>query len=303
MEMIINAIDWNVSPEIFSVGALSVRWYGLLFAVGLIIIGPSMVRKIWQREELPEKWFEQLCWVVIISAVVGARLGHCLFYDPGYYLKNPIEILKIWEGGLASHGGTLGIILGVWYYSRKVMKRSMFFTLDRLAVPVGLVGAMIRIGNLMNSEIFGTPTNLPWAFRFHRSAEYQALNTDLGVHPTAIYEAICYLIVFAFCYFLYWKKDAARRRPGLILGVFLVGTFFSRLLVEAVKLVQEPWELKMVEAIGINQGQLLSIPFILVGIWLLFRSLRKAPLEVSPLRYDLKKQGLSDPEIKATLKQ
>lgn len=281
--LILNFINWDVSPFIFSLFGREVRWYGLFFGIGLLILGPWIVSKIWKREQLPEPWFEKLWWTVVISTVVGARLGHCLFYDPHFYLAHPIEIFKVWKGGLASHGGTIGIIIGVWIYSRYVTHKSILFTLDRLAVPVGLVAAMIRIGNLFNSEIFGTPTTLPWAFKFPRSAEYVELNTQLGCHPTAIYEAICYLIIFALCMWLYWRKDAARKRPGLILGVFLTGTFVARFIIENVKLVQEQWELDMIKHIGINQGQLLSIPFIIVGVILIVVSLKRKPIDVEPL--------------------
>lgn len=300
---ILNAIDWNVSPIIFGLGPIQVRWYGVLFAVGLLVLGPWIEWKIWKREELPEPWYEKLWWTVLISTIIGARLGHCFFYAPMYYLAHPIEIFKIWEGGLASHGGTVGIIIGIWIYSAKVTHKSMLFTLDRLAVPVGLVAAMIRMGNLMNSEIFGEPTTLPWAFRFLRSPEYQALGTNLGVHPTAIYEALCYLLVFAICLWLYWKRDAARKRPGLIVGTFLLGIFLARLIIESVKLVQEPWELKMVRAIGINQGQLLSIPFIVIGAWLVIRALKQNPIYVEPLAYDLKRKGYSPEEIETVRKK
>ncbi len=274
MTPILNAILWDVDPALFSFFGREVRWYGLLFGIGLFFLGPWIVHHIWKREKLPQPWYDKLFGYVVLGTIIGARLGHCLFYEPLYYLANPIEILYVWEGGLASHGGTLGIILAIWIYSRKVTHKPMVWTLDRLAVPVGLVAALIRMGNLMNSEIFGEPTSLPWAFQFVRSPEYIRLGTSLGVHPTAIYEAIAYLLVFAVCMWLYWKRDAARQRPGLIVGFFLFGVFASRFLIESVKLVQEAWELQMVESMGINQGQLLSIPFIAVGIYLMIRALR-----------------------------
>lgn len=285
--MILNYIDWNVNPEIFNLFGRGVRWYGLLFGTGLLVFAPWIAWRMWKHEGLNEKWFDTLYWTVVISAIVGARLGHCLFYDPAYYLSDPVEILKVWEGGFASHGGTIGIILGVWWFSRKVSKKSIVWTLDRVAVPTGLAAAMIRMGNLMNSEIFGGPTTLPWGFKFYRSHEWvqlcQQKGYEVACHPTAIYEALCYLLVFAICMWLYWKRDAARRRPGLILGVFLTGTFLSRFFVEMLKLVQEPWELNMVAKIGLNQGQVLSIPFIIVGVVLIIWSLRKPAKEVPSL--------------------
>ncbi len=271
MGNILNFITWDVSPTIFSFGIIEIRWYSLLFALGLLFLGPRIEQKIWIKEKLPQQWFDKLFVYIFISTIIGARLGHCLFYEPMYYLAHPIKILKIWEGGLASHGGTLGIIIAVWFYSKKVTHKSPLWTLDRLAVPVGLVAALIRLGNLMNSEIFGSPTSLPWGFKFLRSQEYLSLKTNLGCHPTAIYEAIAYICVFALCMFLYWKKDLANKKEGAILGSFFIGIFGARFIIESVKLVQEPWELKWVETIGLNQGQILSIPFILAGLYLIFR--------------------------------
>lgn len=279
----LNAITWDIDPTLFTIFGREVRWYSLLFSIGLLLLGPYIEHRIWKREMLPTAWIEKLWWYIVISTIIGARLGHCLFYDPGYYLANPIEILKTWEGGLASHGGTIGIIIAVWIFSRRVTHKPIVWTLDRLAVPVGLVAAMIRIGNLMNSEIFGVPTDLPWAIRFIKSPEYLALNTDMGCHPTAIYEALAYLIVFGICCWLYWRRDAARRRPGLILGWFLFGTFAARLVIERLKFVQEVWELRWVETIGLNQGQILSIPFVIAGIALIVYALRRPALEVAPL--------------------
>lgn len=279
MSSILNTILWDVDPALFSFLGREVRWYGLLFGLGLFFLGPWIEARIWKKEQLPQNWYDKLFWYVVLGTVLGARLGHCFFYEPLYYLANPVEIFKVWEGGLASHGGTLGIIIAIWIYSRKVSHKPMIWTLDRLAVPVGLVAALIRIGNLMNSEIFGRPTTLPWGFQFMRSPEYLSLNTSLGCHPTAIYEALAYLVVFGVCMWLYWKKDAARHRPGLIVGFFLFGTFIARLIIESVKLVQEPWETDMVQAIGLNQGQLLSIPFIAAGLYLIIRALRR-PQEV-----------------------
>lgn len=231
---------------------------------------------MWEHEKLDSKWFESLAVYVFVGTIVGARLGHVLFYDPAYYLANPAKIFVTWEGGLASHGGTIGIIIACWLYSRRVTRKSILWVLDRLAVPTGIVAAMIRLGNLTNSEIFGRPTTLPWGFRFIRSEEYRHLvpNMDMGCHPTQIYEALCYLAVFALCMWLYWKRDAARRYSGLIVGVFLTGIFLSRFIIERIKIVQEPWELKLIESVGLNMGQLLSIPFVLAGIWLIIRAVK-----------------------------
>lgn len=269
-------ITWDFDPVLFTLFGHPVVWYGLLFALGLIILGPWIEKKMWEHEKLDPKWFESLVVYVFVGTIVGARLGHVLFYDPAYYLANPAKIFVTWEGGLASHGGTIGIIITCWLYSRRVTRKSILWVLDRLAVPTGIVAAMIRLGNLTNSEIFGRPTTLPWGFRFIRSEEYRRLvpNMDMGCHPTQIYEALCYLAVFGLCMWLYWKRDAARRYSGLIVGVFLTGIFLSRLIIERIKIVQEPWELKLIESVGLNMGQLLSIPFVLAGIWLIIHAVK-----------------------------
>lgn len=285
-------VVWNVDPAIIEVAGREVRWYGLLFALGLLILGPWIEEKIWQREKLPPEWMNALYIYVVIGTVVGARLGHVLFYDPAYYLANPLKILAIWEGGLASHGGTLGVIVALWIYSRRVSKKSIFWILDRIAVPTGLVAALIRLGNLMNSEIFGRPTTLPWSFSFVRSGEYhqlerlaasgvaltpeqqQLLDGTLGWHPTQIYEAAVYLLVFALSLWLYWRRRAAERYEGVIIGWFLIAVFGARIAIEQIKIVQEPWELDLIATVGLNMGQLLSIPFVLFGAWCLIRAYR-----------------------------
>lgn len=267
-------ITWDVDPALFELFGREVRWYGLFFALGLLILGPKIAERMWEHERLKPEWLNSLYIYVVVATILGARLGHVLFYDPAYYMAHPSKILAVWEGGLASHGGTIGIIVAVWLYSRYVTKRSILFTLDRLAVPTGLVAALIRLGNLMNSEIFGYVTDKPWGFRFVRSAEYWSQVPDgvLGCHPTQLYEAFAYLLTFGLCMYLYWVRDAARQRPGLILGVFFLGIFGSRFLIEGIKNVQESWELAMVADYGINMGQALSLPFIAVAIWLMYKS-------------------------------
>lgn len=276
-------VVWDVSPSIIEFAGREIRWYGLLFALGLLILGPYIEEKIWKREKLNPEWMNSLYIYVVLGTVLGARLGHVLFYDPAYYLANPLKIFAVWEGGLASHGGTLGVIIALWLFSQKVSKKPLLWILDRIAVPTGLVAMMIRLGNLMNSEIFGRPTDLPWAFSFVRSGEYkqieylrnsgatltveqqQLLDGLIGWHPTQLYEALAYFIVFLISMWLYWKRDAATHYTGLIFGYFMIGVFGSRMLIESIKMVQEPWELDLIASVGLNMGQILSIPFVLLG--------------------------------------
>ncbi len=262
----LGVVTWTVDPIIFQSGGLRLGWYGVLFAVGLIVFGGTILSKMWKHENLTEKSFNQLVFYVLIATIVGARLGHCLFYEPSYYLANPVEILKTWEGGLASHGGVIGIMIAIWIYSKKVSHQSMLWTFDRLCVPVGLVAAMIRLGNLMNHEIYGHATDLPWGFRFIENIhQWQAGAEPIfsaPSHPTQLYEAAIYLLVFAvWMWLLYWKRDA-QKREGLIFGVAMVMIFVGRFLVEFVKNDQVGFE----ESMTLNMGQWLSIPFVIIGI-------------------------------------
>ena len=275
--MLLSFITWNVSPVAFRLPLVGeIRWYGIAFVIGFMI-GLWIVRKIWEHEQINEDWYHKLFYYVIIATIVGARLGHVLFYDPGHYFSHPIEILYIREGGLASHGGTLGIIIAIWIYSKMVTHRSMLWTFDRLVVPVGFVGALIRLGNLMNSEIYGYPTTVPWAFNFVRSNEwYLSPINRMPCHPTQLYEASFYILTSLVCLWLYWKKDAYKLQ-GLIFGVFLIGIFLSRFLVEFLKNSQEDFENGMI----LNMGQLLSIPFIIAGIWFVYQALRNRKKSLS----------------------
>ena len=275
--MILNSITWTASPNLFSVGSITVRWYGLMFAIGFLV-GYEIVYRIFRHEGAKESWVGILFIYVVVATIVGARLGHVFFYDWSYYSHHLSEIPKIWEGGLASHGGTLGIIIAIWLYSRLVTRNPILWTLDRLAVPVGLVAALIRIGNLMNHEIYGGETSLPWGFRFVENLGQWMQGAEpvftAPSHPTQIYEAAFYLLTFVVCMALYWRYRA-QEREGLIFGVFMLGIFVPRFFIEYIKNVQEPWEIAMRANWGIDQGQLLSIPFIVLGIWLIIRAMRR----------------------------
>jgi len=260
--MILDAIVWNVKPEIFSIGSLSIRYYGLLFALGFVF-GYIIMNYIFKKEGNPQGVLDTLTTYMVIATVVGARLGHCLFYEPEYYLAHPIDILKVWEGGLASHGAGVGIIFSLWLFSRKT-KKPLLWILDRIVIVVALAGFFIRMGNLMNSEIYGIQTDLPWGFIFERRDEL------VPKHPTQIYEALFYLVIFLVLFFIYRKKGV-KIQQGLLFGLFLVTLFSVRFLIEFIKEPQVGFEENMV----LNMGQILSIPFIILGIYMLIRSQKK----------------------------
>ena len=251
-------IYWNADPVLFSLGFLQIRWYSLAFAIGFII-GYKIVERMFRHEGAPERWLGILLAYVIIGTIVGARLGHVFFYQWDYYSRHLSEIPKIWEGGLASHGGTIAIIIAVFIFSWVVTKKPASWTFDKLVIPIALVGGLIRLGNLMNSEIYGGETSLPWGFIFVREGEV------VPKHPTQIYEALCYFALFALLMWMYWKRND-EERPWLITGVFFIGIFLPRFLIEYIKNVQVEKEVEMLQTYGINMGQLLSIPFIIVGV-------------------------------------
>ncbi len=248
-----NGIVWNADPILFHIGEWSVRWYGLLYALGFVA-GIYIVTRMFKREGVNKDLVDSLFLFVVIGTVVGARLGHVFFYDWGYYSKHPAEIYKIWHGGLASHGGAIGIFLMGLLWSKKY-KKSILWTADRVVVPAALAAVCIRTGNLINSEIYGTATSVPWAFTFIRE-------DNIPRHPTQIYEALAYLLVFAFLMYLYWKTDS-RLKEGKLFGWFMLLVFSFRFFIEFLKADQSAFEAGMV----LNMGQLLSIPLILTGLF------------------------------------
>ena len=252
-------VRWDVNPTMISIGSFEIRYYGLMWALALGI-SAYIFSHIIKREGYPDKLFDSIFWYGVLSTIIGARLGHCLFYDPGYYLTHPVEILYIHQGGLASHGAAVGLLVGLWLFSRK-NKMPYIWSLDRIAIAVGIAGALVRIGNLMNSEIYGHATSLPWGFVFVRAGETQPM------HPTQIYEALCYLATFGILCWLYYRRDIARRRPGILFGIGLIGTFLTRFFIEYIKTEQEPFEVGW----ALDMGQWLSIPFILLGIYMIWR--------------------------------
>jgi prolipoprotein diacylglyceryl transferase len=266
--MELQIIPWNVEPEIFRIGNFAVRWYGLLFASGFVF-GYYIMKKIFKNEGFGDATLDRLTVYVAIGTIVGARLGHCLFYEPEYYLARPLEILKVWHGGLASHGAAIGIPLALWFFVRKERK-PFIWAIDRVVIVVALAGALIRLGNLMNSEIYGIETTLPWGFVFLQNGE------TAPKHPTQIYEALAYLITFGILMRMYWKS-LGKLKPGLLFGVFLVLVFGFRFFVEYVKEDQVAFEAGM----KLNMGQWLSIPFVILGLALLVWAYKHKPKPVA----------------------
>lgn len=262
--MILNSITWDVNPDIVSFWGLTIRYYGVLFA-SAFFFGYLIMQKIFKKEGLTVELLDKLTVYVALGTIIGARLGHCLFYDPSFYLQHPIEILKIWRGGLASHGAAIGILIALYYFSKK-NKKPYLWILDRIVIVVALAGFFIRMGNLMNSEIYGIPTKLPWGFIFVRNGEV------IPKHPTQIYEALSYLLIFILLYSIYNKKGT-NVRQGLIFSIFLILLFTVRFLIEFIKEVQVDFE----QTMALNMGQWLSIPFILIGVYLLYRSYKQKP--------------------------
>ena len=266
----LNFITWDIDPALFKIGEFEIRYYGLFWAMSFWL-GYNIVSGMFKREKLNEKLLDPLLYAVLFGAVLGARLGHVFFYDFDWYFTsdNPaneshlLSILNIREGGLASHGGTVGVILGVWWYARFKIKRSMLFVLDKLVAPGALTAALIRIGNLFNSEIVGIPTDKPWGIIFKQN------NESFARHPAQIYEAITYLFVFGILLFLYLKKDWFKLE-GKLFGLFLVLVFVARFFIEYVKNSQEGIQ----ELVGdaLSTGQLLSIPFAAIGLYFYFRA-------------------------------
>ena len=256
-------IHWNIDPVIFHIGPLSIRWYGVLFATSFLI-GFKIIQWIYRREGRSEDELDSLFIYMFFGVLIGARLGHCLFYDPVYYLSHPVEILKIWEGGLASHGGAIGILTALYIYTRKSGRPSYLWLLDRIVLPVALAGSFIRIGNFFNSEILGLPTTRSWAVVFDRV-------DAIPRHPVQLYEALAYAIIFVVLVLMYRRSGNAEKK-GLLLGVFLILVFVARFLLEFLKTRQEAaYEANLI----LNVGQWLSIPFVLLGIWLVARAVRK----------------------------
>jgi phosphatidylglycerol:prolipoprotein diacylglycerol transferase len=271
--MILNYINWNADPEIINVFGISIRYYGLLFVSGLILC-IFLLGWIYKRENIPSEHLEKLSIYGMIGILVGARLGHCLFYEPAYYMSHPLEIILpitflpdegvkfIGYQGLASHGGALGLLIALYFYSRKT-NHSMIDTIDLIAVVAALGSGFIRLANFMNSEIIGMPTTKPWGIIFDRV-------DNIPRHPAQLYEAISYFLIFALMIFLY-KTQREKLKNGFFFGLVLVLIFTARFIIEFVKENQVGFE----DGMTLNMGQLLSLPYIIVGIGFIIFGIRK----------------------------
>lgn len=260
----IAVFHWHPDPVLFSIGPLAVRWYGLFFATAFLV-GYWIMAKMYTREGRDPSSIDTLLAYMMIGTIVGARLGHIIFYDPQYYLTHPLDIVKVWEGGLASHGGAAGILIALWLYTRRPGRPSYLWLLDHVAIPTALGGFFIRMGNFFNSEIVGTPTSGWWAVIFDRV-------DSIPRHPVQLYEAFAYLFIF-FVMVLVYVRQPKVHRDGLLLGLFFTLVFSARFLLEFVKTPQAAYE----AGFALTVGQLLSIPFILVGIALMARAWTGAP--------------------------
>nr|WP_295929152.1 prolipoprotein diacylglyceryl transferase [uncultured Dyadobacter sp.] len=274
----ISYIMWDASPEIFTIpeiagfGPFPVRWYGLLFAAGFLI-GQQIMIHIFKKEGKTLEDIDSLTLYMVLSTVIGARLGHFLFYEPEVLFKNPLEVILPPYAGLASHGAVVGIVTGLWLYSRsrKATGQTFFWVADRMVITIALGGAFIRFGNLMNSEIVGKPTDLPWGFIFRHNTEF----LQIPRHPAQLYESIsCFILTFVL--FAIWNKYKAATPRGLMVGVFLVWVFTLRFLYEFLKENQEAFEANY----PLNMGQFLSIPVVLLGLYFIIQS-RRNPKELA----------------------
>jgi prolipoprotein diacylglyceryl transferase len=254
-------IPWDVNPEIFRIGSFAVRWYGLLFASSFLF-GYFIMLRIFKNENLSDALLDKLTVYMALGVIIGARLGHCLLYEPEYYLSKPLEILKVWKGGLASHGAAAGILIAVGIFAYKE-KKGYFWVLDRVAIVVALSGFFIRMGNLMNSEIYGIETTVPWGFVFLRNGE------TAPKHPTQIYEGLAYLLIFCLLFWMYWRKKG-EHIEGTLISLICILIFGARFFIEFLKEDQVAKEAGML----LNYGQKYSIPFFILGCIGLFISLK-----------------------------
>ncbi len=248
---------WNINPTLFHLGPLQLRWYGLLF-VGSFFLGLLIMQWIYKRENRDPLVLDNLLIYIMIGAVLGSRLVHCFFYEPAFYLSNPLEILYVWKGGLASHGGLLGIFIAMYLFSKKYNESYLWLT-ARVAMPGALTAAFVRFGNFFNSEILGIPSNVSWAIIFER--------IDLiPRHPVQLYEAFSYLTILLILVILY-RRVTPSFATKILPGTFLVLLFTARFFIEYAKTRQAAYSTDL----PFSTGQILSIPYIIMGIvWIIW---------------------------------
>lgn len=286
-------ITWNVDPVALHLGPLEIRWYGILWAIGIYLCYLMQIR-LYKHDKAPEDWTDKVFMYMVLGVIIGARLGHCWFYEwheasklglepiqifgwtityRNPYIEHPFELLKIWQGGLSSHGGAIGLITAGILLNKFHFHTGINWIFDRLVIGVCITATLIRLGNLMNSEIYGDPTSLPWGFIFVRDGQTEPC------HPTQIYEMLYCIVAFVVTMLMYYKWDCGKR-PGLIFGVFFEIIFVTRFILEFIKLDQEAFESGMM----LNMGQWLSIPFIIYGIWLIVHALKTPAIDGIPKR-------------------
>ena len=267
------AIVWDFDPVMLSLGSFDIRYYGLMWAVALLL-GGWIFSQFCKHEKLPQSLSDSAFMFITLGTIIGARMGHCLFYEPEYYLLKPwAMITEFRDGGFASHGATIGIITAIWLCSRR-NKVSMIWMIDRLAIIATISGAIVRFGNLFNSEIVGCVTDRPWGFKFVRNFPNMSLEEIPVQHPTQLYEALCYLTTFVVLILLYRYTSAPRRR-GLLFGLGMIGIFLTRFFIEFIKENQVAFESDMT----LNMGQWLSLPFVGLGIATIIYSFYKGPTD------------------------
>ncbi len=266
-------LQWDINRVLFEVGPIKIRYYGLFFTAGFIC-GYLLLRWIFRTEKRNLDDVESLLIYMVLGTIIGARLGHCLFYHPLEYLSDPIRLLQIWNGGLASHGAAVGITLSAWLYSRRHRDQPLLWLLDRLAIPVALAGFFIRIGNFFNSEILGRASDVPWAVVFKDGLGLSPEEKLIPRHPVMLYESLCYGCIFVLLLLVY-RKYKERTPRGLLIGLFFITVFTARFVLEFFKLRQAAFA----ENLPLSVGQMLSIPLVIAGIVLLLYRRPAPPLE------------------------
>lgn len=267
--MILLQIDWNPSPELFKIGSFAIRYYSLMFVIAFML-GLHLMKKIFINDKIPLEKLDTMFIYVVVATLLGARIGHFLFYDPKFLFERPLEVFLPFRfspkfqftgfAGLASHGATIGIITAMYFFSKKVLKKPLLFILDRITIPVAAGAVFVRLGNLMNSEIIGKPTHSNYGFIFRKLGE------DFPRHPAQLYESVAYLLIFIVLWFVYWKTNK-KEKLGYIFGLFFVLLWTVRFIVEFFKEAQ----VEERAAWALNTGQLLSIPLIIVGLYFMFK--------------------------------